>query len=170
MTDLADLAEAFKREVAIPGTFLTAYPSVSDDDIAGALMDAFSEAQLDGFFGSLDLDVDAGEVTPDLSNAGAALVVMYAGMRMVRQQIRATKTRYKAGPVELEQSAGALTEELKFLERRKTQLLQNAIRAGRGVGSVFTLDAYAVRAMGNNYYGGMYAWELTASRAVGGGY
>ena len=169
MTDLGDLAEAFKREVAVPGTFATAFPSMSDDDIVGSLADAFGEAQLDGFFGTLSLDVDAGLVDPDLSVAGAALVVMYAGMRLIRQQLRGMKTRYKAGPVEVEQSASALTEELKQIERRRIQVIQQAVRAGRGYGSVFVLDAYVSRAASYNYYGGFFAWELTGGpRAVGG--
>lgn len=160
MSELVDLVEAFKREAAIPGTFATAFPNTSDDDIELSLGDAFGEAQLDGFFGTSELDVENAEITPDLSVAGAALVVMYAGMRLVRQQLRGMKTRYKAGPVEIEQSATALTEELKQIERRKTQLLQNAIRAGRGSGTVFVADLYQARAASYNAYGGFFAWEL----------
>ena len=161
MTELVDLVEAFKREVAVPGTFATAFPDTTDTDIEGALADAFGEAQLDGFFGTATLDLDLMAVDPDLSTAGAALIVMYAGMRLIRQQLRGLKTRYKAGPVEVEQSAGALTEELKQIERRKNQLVQNAIRAGRGAGTVFVADLYVARAASYDYYGGFWAWELT---------
>lgn len=161
MTELVDLVEAFKREAAIPGTFATAFPNTTDDDIELSLGDAFAEAQLDGFFGTLELNAEDGEVDPDLSVAGAALVVMYAGMRIVRQQLRGMKTRYKAGNVEVEQSASALTEELKQIERRKNQLLANAIRAGRGSGTVFVADLYVARAASYDYYGGFFAWELT---------
>lgn len=160
MSELADLVEAFKREAAVPGTFATAFPNTSDSDIEGSLGDAFAEAQLDGFFGTYELDSDEGVITPDVSVAGAALIVLYSGMRLVRQQLRNTKTRYKAGPVEVEQSAGALTEELKQLERRKNQLLQNAIRAGRGTGTVFVADAYVARAQSYDFYGGFFAAEL----------
>lgn len=162
MTELADLTAAFKREAAVPGTFATAFPSTTDADITGSLGDAFGEAQLDGFFGAYELDSEEGVVSPDVSNAGAALIVIYAGMRLVRQQLRSTRTRYKAGPVEVEQSASALTEELKQLERRKNQLIDSAMRAGRGRGSVFVIDAYVVRAASYDYYGGFFAGELTS--------
>lgn len=144
----------------MPGTFATAFPSTTNSEIAASLADAFGEAQLDGFFGTAVLDVEEGTVDPDLSTAGAALVVMYAGMRLVRQQLRNTKTRYKAGPVEVEQSANALTEELKQLERRRNQLIQNAVRAGRGTGTTFVADMYVARAASYDYYGGFFAWEI----------
>lgn len=164
MSNLADLVEAFKREVAVPGAFADAFPSTSDDDLEEALKDAFSQARLDGFFATMDLNVDTGEVTPDLSLAGGALVVIYAGMRMVRNQLRAANTvsRYKAGPVEYETqvSAQALTEELKQLERRRNELIQNAQRAGRGAGTTFMLDAYLVRAGSWTFYGGFFPYEM----------
>lgn len=166
-TDLSDLVEAFKREVTIPGTFETTFPDTDDDAIAAALGDAFAEAQLDGFFGTMSLDVDAGLVDPDLSVAGAALVVMYAGMRMIRQQLRGlnTRTAYKAGPVEyeVEKAATALTEELKQLQARRNQILANAIRMGRGAGTVFMIDAYVTRAYSRNMYGGFYSHEVARS-------
>lgn len=164
MSELAALVEAYKREATVPGTFDATFPSTTDEDIVGALADAFAEAQLDGFFGSMVLDVELGEVTPDLSVAGAALVVIYAGMRLTRQQLRTlnTRTAYKAGPVEYEteRSAGALTEELKQLKTRRDQILANAIRAGRNAGTTFVLDGYVSRAAGYNFYGGFFAYEI----------
>lgn len=161
MSDLSDLVEAYKREAAIPGTFATSFPSTSDDDILGSLMDAFGEAQIDGFFGEAELDLDAGTVTPDLSTAGAHLIVMYAAMRLVRQQLRSTKTKYKAGPVELEQSASALTEELRQLERRRNGFIEQAIRLGRAQGVTFVADLYPARSAPYGYvYGGFFAWEM----------
>lgn len=173
MSDLADLVEAFKREVTVPGTFAAAFPDTTDDNIIGALADAFAEAQLDGFFGHMTLDVEDGIVTPDLSVAGAALVVMYAGMRMTRQQLIATNTvsRYKAGPVEYEtqQAAGALTEALKQLKARRDQILANAVRAGRGNGTTFVLDGYVSRAFARNIYGGFFPYEFArAPLGIGG--
>ena len=47
------------------------------------------------------------------------------------------------------------------IERRKNQLVQNAIRAGRGAGTVFVADLYVARAASYDYYGGLWAWELT---------
>jgi hypothetical protein len=166
VSDLVDLVEAFKREVAVPGTFASTFPDTSDPDLASALADAFGNARLDGFFGTMTLDVDAGTVEPDLSVAGAALVVIYAGLRMTRTQLRTlpTGTRYKAGPVEYEtqQSSAALTEDLKQLERRRQELIAMAVRAGRGAGSTFVIDNYVARSSSFNFYGGFFPWEMAA--------
>lgn len=162
MTQLADLVDAFKREVAVPGAFTVDFPSTSDDDLEAALADAFGMARLDGFFGMTQLD--NGVVSPDLSDAGAALLVLYAGLRMTRQQLRVLKTvsRYKAGPTEYEtqQSAAGLTEDLKQLERRRQELVTQATRAGRGAGTTFVIDAYAARGSGWHFYGGFFPHEF----------
>lgn len=160
MSDLADLVEAFKREATIPGSFGAVFPTMTDDHIVGSLSDAFAEAQLDGYFGTMRLDVDDGVVTPDLSVAGAALVVIYAGMRLVRQQLREIRTHVQAGPTVVDRSAGVLTEELKQLERRRKDLLAAAMRAGRGAGTTFVIDLYVAR----GGYGSFHPYELTAGR------
>lgn len=161
MTELIDLVEAYKREVAVPGTFSEAFPSTTDTAIQGALADAFAEAQLDGFFHSMTIDLDAYEVTPDLSAAGAALVVIYAGIRLARQQIRTLRStaRYKAGPVEYEtgQAASALAEDLKYLRARRTEILDKA-RYGSGT-AVFMLDNYVARER-TNFYGALFPYEV----------
>lgn len=166
MSALADLVEAFKREVAVPGAFGSTFPETTDDDLEEALKDAFSQARLDGFFGRMELNVDTGEVTPDLSVAGAALVVIYAGLRMTRLQLRTlkTSTQYKAGPVEytVQQSSTSLAEDLKQLERRRTELIGQAVRAGRGSGTTFVLDGYASRASAWNFYGGFFPYEMAS--------
>jgi hypothetical protein len=161
MTKLEDLVEAFKREVAVPGAFATDFPSTSDDDLTEALKDAYGMARLDGFFGMTQLE--NGVVTPELSVAGASLIVLYAGLRMTRQQLRVLKTtaRYKAGPTEYEtqQSAAAITEDLRQLERRRKELVDQATRAGRNRGSTFVIDAYAARGSGWHFYGGFLPHE-----------
>jgi hypothetical protein len=164
MTELADLVEAYKREVALPGAFATDFPTITDAAIQAALGDAFAEAQLDGFFGKMELDTEDWVVSPDLSTAGAALVVTYAGIRVLRQRLLAqgAESRYKAGPVEYEsrQNSYAQTELLKQLERRKNQIIE---QAQRGVGtSVFMLDGYAHR--GNAFYGGLFDYEIALPR------
>jgi hypothetical protein len=159
MTELAVLTEAYKREVAIPGTFATDFPTITDDAIRAALGDAFAEAQLDGFFGAMTLDTDYWETTPDLSTAGTALVVIYAGIRVLRQRLlnQGAENSYKSGPVEYQtrQNSSAQTELLKELERRKNQIILNAGRAGGT--EVFMLDGYLRR--GDAYYGGLYDYE-----------
>lgn len=164
MTDLADLTEAFKREVAVPGSFTVMFPNVKDSDIEAALGDAFAQAQLDGYFKDMALAPVTFVVTPDLSVAGGALVVLYAGSRLIRQQLRgmASTSRYKAGPVEYETQTAVtlLTQELKALDARRLELIQNAIRAGRGAGTTFVLDAFAGR---HRAYGGFFAYELAGA-------
>lgn len=171
MTELVDLVEAFKREVAVPGAFATDFPNTSDVDLEAALADAFGMARLDGFFGTIELDVATGTVTPDLSVAGASLIVLYAGLRMTRQQLRVFKTRtsYKAGPVEyeVESSASALAEDLKQLERRRKDLIEQAVRAGRGRGTTFVLDAYSMRAGSWSFYGGFFPHEYDSFGNLG---
>lgn len=148
-TNLTDLVQAFEREVAIPGTFAVTYPNTTPTDIVGTLGDAFGEVQLDGFLGDQVLDVPTGVITPGLVPATAALLVIYAGIRLVRAEIRATTTmtRAKAGPVEYEtqRSASSLVQILKDLADRRAALLQ-ALRTGLALDSV--LDSYNGR-----YYG-----------------
>lgn len=163
MTELADLVEAYKREVAVPGTFAVTFPNTTDLDIEGALGDAFAEAQLAGFFGTMTIDVDAASITPDLSVAGAALVVIYAGIRLLRQQITSSATsstvRYWAGPVGMQtgSAASTLTEAMKALEARRKELLDNAVY---GHGSpVFMIEGYQSRGALHNHYGGFLPYE-----------
>ena len=133
VTELSDLVEVYKREVAVPGTFSTIYPVTTATLIVASLCDAFAQAQLDGWFPTSVLDVSLAEVTPALSVAAQALVVVYAGMRFVRAELRATKTsaRYKAGSVEYETTQGAsvLVAILKDLTDRRAALI-DAARAG----------------------------------------
>lgn len=163
MTELADLVEAYKREVSIPGAFATDFPTVTDEAIQGALGDAFAEAQIDGFFGKMQLDTDDWVITPDLSTAGAALVVSYAGIRVLRQQIlaQARGTTYKAPGLEytVTPSASVLSELLRQLLARRDAILGNAHRGGT---SVFVLDGYERR--GNSFYGGLFNYEIPLPR------
>lgn len=158
-TSLDTLIEAFQREVSLPGLFATDYPTISEEDVLALLGDAFGAAQLDGWFADGDIDVDAGNVTPALSTAGAALVVLYAGMRLIRTQLRnaTTMTRYKAGPVEYETqtSANLLTQLLKDLEGRRKALTDQA-RVGARV--TYVSDGYYDRL--TSYPGTFAIWEI----------
>jgi len=156
MTELADLVDAFKREVSPPGSFVADFPLVTDTEVEASLADAFAEAQLDGFFSNYVLDVDSSLVEPDISVAGAALVVIYAGMRLIRQRMTSlgSRKRFVAGPVEYEVQAQAtvLTELLKELRERRDRLLR-----GAGGPKVFQMDGYATRGLfcvPGGFYGG----------------
>lgn len=167
MTELNELVESYKREVAPPGGFAAAFPNATDADIIGALADGFSQAQLEGFFSTSVLDLDDNSVTPDLSNAGRSLVVIYAGMRSVRSQLLSVKTsvRYKAGPTEYEvqtSSASLLTEMMRDLRARRDALLELARVAARGQ-TTYVYDNYMARVAGD---AGFYSGELPV--AIGG--
>lgn len=167
MTDLTELVDSLKREVAVPGTFATVYRSTTDDDLAGSLADAFAAAQLDGFFLGQSLDADAFEVTPDLSTAGRAAVIIYAAERILTMQVMSLKQRvlYEAGPTkyETENSANVLTQILKSMAERKRLVLESA-ETVRRAGTFAMQDMYADRVSGveGAFVGspGFYAYEL----------
>lgn len=128
--DLSDFVDVLRREVNPPGT--TVFTGADDDVYASYLADGFWEAALDGFFAGYTCDED-GLVAPldtgrpDFPRAGVALIVLYAGIRILRNQIMNTNTgfRAKAGPVEFERqnSATMLAEMLKQLRETKTRLV-----------------------------------------------
>lgn len=163
MSSLLDLVESLKREIAVPGTFDVAFPDTTDDDLVASLADGLAEAQLDGYFQTTTVDVDDDfEVTPDLSLAGGALIVIYAGSRILRAQLRelTSNQRYKAGNVEYETSrpANLLRDELLLLTSRKKELLTASRSTGR---TVYQLDAYTGRALANwSALGGFHPYEL----------
>jgi hypothetical protein len=164
VSSLLDLVESLKREIAVPGMFDAAFPDTTDDDLVMSLADGLAEAQLDGYFQTTTVDPDDNyEVTPDLSLAGGALIVIYAGSRILRAQLRAltSNQRYKAGNVEYETSrpANLLRDELLLLSTRKKELLTAATRSSGRV--VYQLDAYAGRAFANwGALGAFHPYEL----------
>lgn len=167
MTDFADLVEAFKREAAPLGQFEALFPSVTNSQITDALMDAFAEAQLDGFFLGAELDVDGGTVAPSLSSAGAALVVIYAGIRNARHRIMDQSAKgsatYKAGPVSYQTAAaaGVLKSSYEDLNKRRLELIANARRAAGT--PIFMIEGYVPRGSTHNFYGAFQPWELSGS-------
>jgi hypothetical protein len=129
--DLADYADWMRREITPLGT--TLFTDVTDDDLTSYMTDAFWEARLDGFFAGYESD-DTGVITPvsgttDLALDAVALIVVYAGIRILRNRILNTQTtfRAKAGPVEFEQqtSANMLSEMLRQLKDTKVRILEN---------------------------------------------
>ena len=162
MTDLATLVEPLKRELAVPGVFDDVFPDTGDQDLENTLLDAFAEAQLQGFFS--DMTVAAGETSADLSAAGGALIVLFAAHRVIRAQLRnlVLNVRYKAGSAEMEQqrSSQLLKEELVFLRSRVDDLVKVARRSGGR--SVHVLDNYLARDAANSPLGGFYGYEYKA--------
>lgn len=148
--DLNDLVGSLKRAVAPPGEFTAYFPSTSDADMRDLLADSVAEAMLDGFLATTELDVEGAEVSPDLTHAQQALVILYGMARVLRARVANAKnrTRYKAGTVEAEteSSATVLVQLLKQTEARKTQLLNDA-RTGNLASSFAMVDMYVTKSI-----------------------
>lgn len=151
MISLSDYVDSLRREITPPGS--SEFATVPDDDLAGYLTDAFWDARLDGFLGTFSADVD-GVVTPDIGREGIALVILYAGIKIIRNKLLSTNTRLtaKAGPVEFttENSANLLVEMLKELSAVKSRLLLLQL----SYGSVTMIDAFSTRSWSPSSYGG----------------
>lgn len=156
IANLGDLIEPLKRQIAVPGDYDEQFPNTDDDGLLATLADSFGQAQLDGFFAASSLDLLTTDVTPELSLGEGALLVLYAGIRIIQSKLRQTNltagARYKAGAVEYETSVSAnyLTAELASLEALKKRLLQ---QGQSGNTTAFFGDGYLSR-MYNCWYDG----------------
>lgn len=166
--DLADYVEVLQREVTPLGA-TNPYASVDEDTWIGYLSDAFWEARLDGFVVSWEAD-ETGLVTPttgtdDIPRDKIALVVLYAGIRILRNTVLNTQTgfRAQAGPVEYEvqRSASMLTEMLRQLEAIKNRLITAVTEAGLA-STDYLVDGYSMRRVSTEAYTGMLT-DLLAS-------
>lgn len=126
--DISELIEPLKREMSPPGTDL--FADATDDDWLGQLQDSFWEAKLYGFFeGYSEFE---GFVSPDdaadddLSRTQQQLIVLFAGSRCLRNELKNMNTKFRAaaGSVEFEteNSATLLRDILKDL-RSKIDLI-----------------------------------------------
>lgn len=180
--DLSDYVDALRREIAPPGS--TTFASVSDDTLVGYLADAFWEVRLDGFVepfsadpngiilpvndpqvtqGVTDYDVTPYDPNADISRPEIALVILYAGIKIIRNQlmVQSSRLRAKAGPVEFERdySANLLVEMLKELQATRQRLLY--LRTYNQ--NVYLIDAFSVRSSSPSSYSGyLYDWYLSA--------
>lgn len=149
MTDLADLVEPLKREVAVPGTFAALFPDTTDDDLAAALLDAFAQAQLDGFLSNSNA-TDDGILSPDLSRGASALVVLYAGIRFLTVDLinRKSHIRYEASGAVFEQDSAAsvLVQALKDLRAKKEAITETAKAQARAQIGTTVVDGYFIKA------------------------
>lgn len=154
MSELIEIVPALKRAVAVPGTFDSIFPETDDSELAALLGDAVAEAQLDGFLSGYELDVDFLEVTPDLTLPMVALLTIYAGHRVLVNEIRNRKNhvRYEAGPTvfEEDQTASMLNELLRQTNDRKKDLVEQA-RLGQLDGGVYVADMYVSKAVGMDH-------------------
>jgi hypothetical protein len=153
--ELIDFVDALKREVSPPGSDI--FASVRSSEWVGYLSDAFWEARLDGFLAGYQTD-EAGVGTddieivpispelPDLDRRGMALVILYAGVKVLRNRILNMNTQFraKAGSVEFEQqnSATMLAEMLKQLKATKDRIIEALDTDST---DVVMLDVYSTR-------------------------
>lgn len=161
--ELFDYVESLKREIEPPGTDL--FTGVTDTEWVGYLSDAFWEARLDGFLeGYLVSEDDAIVPTEtgaaDLDRRWMALVLLYAGVKVLRNRIlnMSVAFRAKAGPVEFEQenSATMLAEMLRQLKAAKDRIIEDLDNTPS---DVMVLDAFSTRLFSSlSYHGGI---ELT---------
>lgn len=127
--DLAELVPSLKRAVSMPGAEETTFPDANDDSFLGYLQDAFWECRLDGMLkGFVESDgLVAPNGTVELARDLQQLVVFYAGIDIVVNQIRALQTTFRAvaGPVqfEIQRSAQVLKAILDELQRRRNIVL-----------------------------------------------
>jgi|SRR5262245_29506807 len=137
--DLSDLVPSLKREVSVPGASRSIYPTATTTEWTAWLSDAFWEVRMDGMLGEYT-EAD-GIVTPinpsdpDLSRDWQQVIVLYAGIRITRNELLTLDTvfRSKAGPVEYEtgKSAQLLQAILQELQGRRDQVLETLSGAGQ---------------------------------------
>lgn len=158
--DLGELIEPLRREVSPPGEDL--FPNASDDEFFGNLQDAFWDAKLDGLltnYTESDGLVSPITGTTELSREFQQLVVLYAGLRIVRNHLRSLNTvfRSKAGPVEFEtqKSAQLLSGLLDELRTRRRLVLDRL--ADLGALDTYYIDAVIARD-DSLRYGDSYWW------------
>lgn len=160
--ELSDYVAVLRREVTPPGSEL--FANVSDASMTGHLTDSFWEARLDGFLDGYVADED-GAVTPDLPRELIALVVLYAGIRIIRNRLinMNTSFRAQAGPVEYEvqNSASVLSEMLRQLATTKKRL--QTVADDYGITPTCLIDGYTVRQVSGGSYGGFVGSLLAES-------
>lgn len=157
MTDISDQVEQLKRAVAVPGKFEIYYPETTDDDLTGALEDAFAQCQLDGFFPTYQLDLNTGLVTPDLLLSEIRMIVLYSSIRIIQTQLMNTKnqTRYEAGGAvyDVQTSSNVLTAILNELVTEKKDIITRLQQVSTAA-AYATVDAYFTRAVTRGPYWG----------------
>lgn len=149
--DLDELVEVVRREVSPPGTNL--FPNATDDEFLGNLQDAFWEARLFGFFEGFT--ESEGTVTPatgsiDMERDQQQLIVLFAGARILRNEIRNLNTSFRAvaGPVEFEQQKSAqVLKDLLFDVRSRIVYLVQGLAANQ----TYYIDAVVGRTEAMDY-------------------
>lgn len=144
--DLGDLIEAIKSEVSPPGTDL--FPNATEDEWIINLQNAFWEAKLFDFFGNFyeaDGLIQPNAGSTDMDRTQQQLIVLFAGARILRNELRNINTTFKskAGPVEFEtQKSANLLRDLLNDVRSKIMWQLQAV----GSTNTFYIDSVTGRA------------------------
>jgi hypothetical protein len=151
--DLSELVPSLKREVGTPGTEESTFPAANEDSWVGYLSDAFWSARLDGMLaGYTESD---GLVDPDLDRDLQQLIVLYAGIAIVRNELLRMQTtfRAKSGPVEYEvqQAASVLKGLLDDMTARKALVMKRLSDLHAGTGTYY-IDSLTERDRQINTY------------------
>lgn len=154
MTDLADSVPSLKNVLARPGTFGTLFPETTDDDLVLVLQDGLAEAHLEGLL-LANTDDGNGLVTPDLTSGERALVLLFAGLRLIRSELmnRPLSRKYVAGPASTEetQATNVLRDIMRAMQAQKDQVVKAMSTTLGGGGEIFAMaDAYVTRIIGEN--------------------
>jgi len=158
--DLGDMIEPLQREVNPPGSDL--FPDAVEDEWLGNLRDSFWEAKLFGFFS--DFTEAEGLVSPitgtdDLGREYQQLVVLFAGARIVTNELKNTETLFRAvaGPVEFEtQNSATLLRDILKEIRDKIKAIVEVLSDDFGSTEAGYIDAIVDRhdalAYGETYH------------------
>ena len=158
--ELSEYTDSLRRAITPLGS--DKYADISDAVLTDYLTDAFWQGRLDGFYVGYTADED-GTVEPiepgdpEFDRAWVSLVILYAAVSILANQILATSTRFsaKAGPVEFEQenSASVLNEMLKQLAAAKQRIIDQMLD-NSNPSNVYLIDAYSTRMLSSaSYYG-----------------
>jgi hypothetical protein len=129
--DLADLIPSLKVQINPPGSDL--FPTTTNNEWVLRLENAFWNARLDGLFGAYA--ATDGEIAPidpnavDLGRDAQQLVILYAGLDIVTNELRNLSSSFsaKAGPVEYstQRSAQLLRDVLNSITLRIKNIIGN---------------------------------------------
>lgn len=159
MSDLFEDIEHLKRAVSVPGNFDEDFPNTTDDDLLGSLADGFAEAQLFGFLADHAVDLGTFIVSPDMTVAERALVVLFSSSRILSNELanRSSRVHYEAGGAIFEQETGAsiLQERLKDVQNQKKWLVEKGEENNEYSEGLWMGDQAFVRAVADYGYGSL---------------
>jgi len=147
MEELADLVPSLRNVVARPGTFADFFPETTEDDLIAVLVDGLAECHMEGLLLRYEAD-EAGTLTPALTSGQGALVLLFAGVRLIRAELfnRATSRKYVASSASFEeiQATNILRDIMRELKEQKARVVDAQATGGSGH-AFFMADQYLAR-------------------------